>query len=387
MRQKNRKRRTSPARCRAEKPSRHKGRRKRKDGSLVDTEIIGKPIKIGGQRIGVLGMYRDITFEKSAREKLEASEERFRRMFLDSPVALRMEDLSEMRTWILEKQDQSGQGIDVYLREHPDQFDEMIQLMRITSLNSATLQLFGAKSLDDLQDNYDRILNSESREEKLEIVSRLLGGETSIEKELIYNDLEGNPLHVITRLSILPGSEETWDSVLFSNMDITERKIAEERLEYISLHDPLTRLYNRSFFNEEISRMTRGRIRPISILVGDLDNLKQINDKFGHQAGDKILQHIADILRECLRSDDIIARIGGDEFAILLPGIDAGQAVQVRDRIDRHIDKHNQENKRAERISVSIGCATAYLEESLEEMLKLADQDMYREKQEKKNGD
>jgi len=132
--------------------------------------------------------------------------------------------------------------------------------------------------------------------------------------------------------------------------------------------------------------MTRGRIRPISILVGDLDNLKQINDKFGHQAGDKVLQHTADILRQCLRSDDIIARIGGDEFAVLLPGIDAGQAVRVRNRIDRHISQHNQGNKTEVRISLSVGYATAYLEESLEEMLKLADQDMYREKQEKKNG-
>ena len=201
---------------------------------------------------------------------------------------------------------------------------------------------------------------------------------------MVYNNIDGKIVYTITKLSILPGSEESWDRILFSNMDITERKLTEERLSYISLHDMITGLYNRAFFQEEMARMEKSRLRPISILISDMDNLKGINDLHGHQTGDAALQHIANIFKMCFRSEDIIARIGGDEFSILLPNISANLAKQIKQRVLEQVALHNRSNSDDMQLSISIGCGTAHKGDLLTDVFKLADKRMYKEKQKKK---
>ncbi len=360
------------------------GKRRRKNGTIVDVEILGEPIEIDGKRIGVLGLYRDITVEKHATEELRASEERFRRMFQDSPVALQLEDFSEIKRWVLETQEKSGQDIREFLEEHPDEFSTMSKLGKIISINEASLSLFHAKDKADLQANLFSIVSSESRKEQINIICSLLDGETTLEKEMVYKNIDGKIVYTITKLSILPGSEESWDRILFSNMDITERKLTEERLSYISLHDMITGLYNRAFFQEEMARMEKSRLRPISILISDMDNLKGINDLHGHQTGDAALQHIANIFKMCFRSEDIIARIGGDEFSILLPNISANLAKQIKQRVLEQVALHNRSNSDDMQLSISIGCGTAHKGDLLTDVFKLADKRMYKEKQKKK---
>jgi len=359
------------------------GKRRRKDGTLVDVEILGAPIKIDGKRIGVLGLYRDITVEKQAKEDLQASEKRFRRMFQDSPVALWLQDFSDKKQWVLEMQNKSGKDIREFLKENPDELSTMTRLGKIISMNAASLFLFHAKNKEDIQANRGSIVSYESHEEQINTICSLLDGKTTLEKEVVYKNLDGKKLYVITKLTVLPGSEESWDRILFSNVDITERKLAEERLTYISLHDMMTGLYNRAFFEEEMARMGKSRLRPISILVGDMDNLKEINDIYGHQAGDHALRQIANIFKKCFRSEDVIARIGGDEFSVLLPGVSANLAKQIKQRVLDQVVLHNQSNSEDIQLSISIGCGTAYKNDLLTDVFKLADERMYQEKQKK----
>ena len=116
-----------------------------------------------------------------------------------------------------------------------------------------------------------------------------------------------------------PGTRPTWSKVIVSVVDITQQKRAEDRLRFLSTHDVLTGLYNRAFFEEETTRMERGRHYPISVLMVDVDHLKITNDRRGHAAGDSLLRRAAAVLRAAFRTEDVVARIGGDEFAVLLP--------------------------------------------------------------------
>ena len=121
--------------------------------------------------------------------------------------------------------------------------------------------------------------------------------------------------------------------VIVACEEISERKKAEERIRYLSFNDPLTGLYNRAFFQEELKRLDTPRQLPMSIIMGDLNSLKLINDAFGHHKGDAVLKAAADVLRASCRHEDIIARLGGDEFVVLLPMTSAEIAEEICNRI------------------------------------------------------
>ena len=160
--------------------------------------------------------------------------------------------------------------------------------------------------------------------------------------------------------------------------DITERKKREEKIKYLSYKDRLTDLYNRRFFEEEIARLDTKRQLPISIIMADINGLKIINDSYGHKRGDALLVKTAKILKKSIRKEDILARHGGDEFAILLPKTTGKEARKVIDRI-------NKETKLTEKtflpVSIGLGKATKKKEkEDIYNILKKADNAMYKNK-------
>src|SRR5665647_1482673 len=110
-------------------------------------------------------------------------------------------------------------------------------------------------------------------------------------------------------------------------MDVTERKIAEEKILYLSYHDQLTGLYNRRFYEEELVRLDTQRNLPLTLIMGDINGLKAVNDSLGHIVGDELIKKVAELIKKGCRADEIIARIGGDEFVVLLPKTDGLEAV------------------------------------------------------------
>jgi diguanylate cyclase (GGDEF)-like protein/PAS domain S-box-containing protein len=135
--------------------------------------------------------------------------------------------------------------------------------------------------------------------------------------------------------------------------DITEYKQAEEKIRYISFHDSLTGLYNRAYFEEEMKRVNTKRNYPIAIVMADINGLKVVNDALGHNKGDELLKNTAKVLKSVARKEDIIARIGGDEFAIILPHCDENVAQAFCNRFREACKKCNSELK----CSIALGYA------------------------------
>lgn len=157
--------------------------------------------------------------------------------------------------------------------------------------------------------------------------------------------------------------------------DITKEQAQRQRIEYLSYHDELTGLYNRSRFEEELKRIDVEENLPISILSGDMNGLKLANDIFGHEAGDMLLKSAAKVLKKVCRKKDIIARVGGDEFAVLLPGTSSEDAEKIMERIR---DEFSRIRVKAIHGSISMGCDTkTHKDEGILQTLKVAESRMY----------
>jgi diguanylate cyclase (GGDEF)-like protein/PAS domain S-box-containing protein len=206
-------------------------------------------------------------------------------------------------------------------------------------------------------------------------------------------DWLGVPLKVEGQVIGVMVTQSYQDSIHFNQEDLRlfefvstqvaqmiDRKRVEEKVRYMGIHDSLTGLYNRAYFDEELKRLEHGRLFPISVLMADLDELKETNDQDGHAAGDELLQKTAKALKAAFRVEDVVARIGGDEFAVLLPAIDASMANKARQRVMENFKVLNA-TRNGKPIQISLGVSTAEKGGSLEEALKLADDRMYAEKQ------
>ncbi len=165
--------------------------------------------------------------------------------------------------------------------------------------------------------------------------------------------------------------------------DIGDRKEMEHHLKYLSAHDSLTGLYNRMYFEAEFKRIVNQKKYPFSIIVADLDGLKQVNDTLGHVAGDELIKSAASLLSHVVRGDDLVARLGGDEFIIVLTEADDEAAQMLMERI-RTVERSMQVADGSEPVRFSLGSATARSAGEVEGLFSRADARMYKDKAQRK---
>ncbi|MFA6133487.1 MAG: diguanylate cyclase [Phycisphaerae bacterium] len=201
------------------------------------------------------------------------------------------------------------------------------------------------------------------------------------EKE--YRRKDGTTLPVELRTNLLRDEEGKPVGMWAIVRDITERKQIESRLAHLASHDPLTGLSNRPLFKEclvrSVAKANRGR--PSSLMVFDVDHFKAVNDTLGHAAGDDVLIELAQLVQQRLRTEDILARIGGDEFAVLLEDTSVGQARVVAERACRAISNHAFLVDRRIQPTLSIGMVEVTGRDEVDALLSRADAAMYKAKE------
>lgn len=166
--------------------------------------------------------------------------------------------------------------------------------------------------------------------------------------------------------------------VLSMRIDYTDYKKQQQRIRYLSYHDNLTKLYNRTFMEEEMKRLDKSRQLPISIIMIDVNGLKLFNDSYGHKKGDQLLVKTSNILNNSTRNEDMIARWAGDEFVILLAKTSAGEMQKIINRIERKCAETEGDEIF---ISLAIGAAVKNtVEESIFDVFDRADKKMYKQK-------
>ncbi len=305
---------------------------------LFSTEIID----MGGFP-HLLFVTKDITSLKQAESALRLSEDKFSKAFNASPSSMLITSL------------EGGRFIAVN-----DRCCQMLGYSQEEIMDCTTIDM-GCWVKPSERELVKQMILYKQPVRDMEIYFKIKGGEqrlVSYSAEAIEIDGEACLLSIVT--------------------DITESKKAQEEINYLSFHDKLTGLYNRAYFEEELQRLDTERQLPISLIMGDVNGLKLINDALGHQEGDKLLIAVADVLNRSCRKEDIAARWGGDEFIILLPRCDSLSATRIMERV-RSSCKYI--NDLPIQTIISLGLASKNsLKKNMMDVIKEAEEKMYRNK-------
>ena len=359
--------------------------RKKKDGTQFPVAISASPIIIDGQPKGLLAIYVDIT-ERKQNEKLQQVLYNISKA-ANSPISLGQlyktihQELSiiiDTTNFYIALVDEKEDKI--FFPYHQDEKDDDFPIEKFSTTNTLTTYVIkkGSPLLND---------NSQYKEMIAQGILTPMGSTTPQSIWL------GTPLKIEGRTIGAMVVQSYTNPELYSEGDIKllefvssqvataiERKRTEERIEHLSFHDSLTDLYNRAYFEEELKRMNNPRYYPLSIISLDVNGLKVINDTFGHDQGDKLLQHLASLLTSISRKGDIIARVGGDEFAILLPSTSSQATLDFCERIRKVCLKDDIEPAYL-RVNLALGHVTQEGEyKDINTLLKEVDQNMYQDK-------
>nr|WP_318427636.1 diguanylate cyclase [Iodobacter sp. CM08] len=285
---------------------------------------------------------------------LNASEARFRQMIETSPVA-------------------------IVLARTPDYF--------ITYINHQAAELFNQTQAGALSQRVFELYKTKLN--FIEQVEKIQSGQAQQNIEVMLQQKGGQPFWGSLSMSI---SESAQSSTLMIGIsDITARKQLEAELQHRATIDSLSGLFNRSYFtdraNHEIARAKRNQ-QPLIVIMLDIDHFKRINDSWGHDIGDKAIQSLAELCKSTLRDIDLIGRIGGEEFAILLPETTLEQGYPVAERLRQRIEAQriNLPNEQILQFTASIGMALLSSDDQkIDSILKRADQALYQAKNNGRN--
>jgi diguanylate cyclase (GGDEF)-like protein len=311
--------------------------------------------------------------------ELKQAEKRYQLLFEYAPISLWEADYSMLKREFDNLRAQGVTDMKTYLSSHPEALDRFMSMIHVLDVNRRTLQLFDVDDKEMFLANLKKVFRKDMKEYVVSELVDIWNGKTYYEHNGISYSLSGEPIHIYLHWTLMPGYENDFGWVLVALQDVTERKKAEEYLRFLGTHDVMTGLYNRAYFEEAIQKLESKCDDPISFIVVDLNELKITNDTFGHNTGDKLIRRAAEVLKASIDEEYTVARIGGDEFIIIMPGADAEAANTIIQRVQSLIAVNNKYYHKP-LLSLSLGAATSVPGLSLEKIISLADDAMYRNK-------
>lgn len=252
---------------------------------------------------------------------------------------------------------------------------------KVLNVNKSFEKIFGYSKEECLGKNIDKLIVTEEKyQEARELTIKTLD-EGIINVEAVRYKKDKTPVNVLVRSVYIKINNEVLGGYGIYT-DITEVKNYEKKLEHMSIYDALTGLYNFNYFNKKIDDYEKSNYSSIGIIMCDLNGLKLVNDTFGHQYGDIFLKNFADILKRSVREQDVVARIGGDEFSVILTETNKEQVEKIVKRIHANIEEFNNSlDNKMFKLSVAIGFSISdNKNKKIEEAIKEADDVMYRNK-------
>ena len=327
----------------------------------------------------ILVVVDDVTERETARRRLAASEKYARGLFEHSPVSLWVEDFGAIKRLLDEVRDRGIIDFRVFTDVHPEFVTRCISEIRVIDVNRHTIELFAAPDKTALLNRLGEVFRDDMEYHFREQLIELWHGKLFQQREVVNYALDGSELHLHLQFSVLPGHESDWSLVQVALTDITARKKAEAYLEFLGRHDVLTKLHNRAFYVEELNRLERKGPLPVTIIIADLNGLKAANDQWGHDSGDALLRRAGEVFNELIAKPHCAARIGGDEFAVLLPATELRDGEAIVDSIHKLVAVNNQFYPGLT-LSLSMGVATSRPGERLESVAKRADLLMFERK-------
>ena len=310
---------------------------------------------------------------------LKEAQQRFHDLFTHAPISLWEEDYTAIKQEFDDLRAQGVSDLKAHLTGNPDLVRRFMGMIRVLDVNQKTLSLFGAADKETLFANLGKVFRDEMSNHFANELVDMWNSKTYYDREGINYSLSGEPVNVHLHWTLMPGHENDFGWVLVALQDITARKKAEEYLRYLGTHDVMTGLYNRAYFEEALSNLEIDRRDPISFIIIDLNGLKAANDSLGHYAGDQLIRRAAEVLRASIDDGYFAARIGGDEFVIVMAGAGEGDANEMMQRVQSLTVMNNKFYSEPD-LSLSLGAATSAPGISLQKTISLADDAMYRNK-------
>jgi diguanylate cyclase (GGDEF)-like protein/PAS domain S-box-containing protein len=322
---------------------------RRRDGEPLYAMVATTPILGESDRLeGVLGMVTDITARVKAEENLRASERLFRSLFNESPAGQ-----------ILSSSDR-----------------------QIVAVNRAFCEMTGYTEAEILKNGWDAITPADDQTGIFAAFERLWSGELdAMQMERRYKRKDGSWLWGHVSVARVADDSGRARYVIDQVQDISDRKHAQQALEHQALHDALTGLPNRVLARDRLDQailLARRQQTRVALLIIDLDHFKEVNDTFGHQAGDQLLRQVGERFVGELRETDTVARLGGDEFAVVLLAADADAAGVIATKLLAALERPFVVEGQALDVGASIGIAV-YPDhaDTADTMLRRADIAMY----------